>query len=163
VTRRSARGSGRGRAAAREAGEAPAAESSARPRRSPTKRTAAARARADAGEDRYDLLTAALIGAAVGATAMLLVRRPASRRVMRPLAEIAASEAGRRLLKSGAATLGARALSGAGRAAMPMVRDAASGLGDYVRTAREAIDDFVADEVRDLRKAIRRGRRRAGL
>lgn len=94
---------------------------------------------------------------------MLLVRRPATRRVMRPLADIAASEAGRRLLQAGVGAVSARAMSGAGRAAAPMVRDAASHLGDYVRTAREAIDDFLADEVRDLRKAIRRGRRRAGL
>lgn len=140
----------------------------ARPRRRGAATRAAAergpRARRDeADEDRYDLLTAAIIGAAVGATAMLLVRRPGSRRVVRPFADIAAGAAGRRLLQAGVGAVGGRAVMGAGRAAAPLVRDAASQLGDYVRTAREAIDDFVADEVRDLRKAIRRGRRRAGL
>ena len=94
---------------------------------------------------------------------MLLVRRPAARRVVSPLANIAASEFGRRALKAGAGAVGARVLTSAGKRAGPMVHDAASQLGDYVRTAREAIDEFLADEVRDLRKAIRRGRRRAGI
>lgn len=132
-----------------------------------TTRGAAARQRpARAGQrddDRYDLLTAALIGAAVGATAMLLVRSGGTRKVVRPLAGMAMSEVGRMALKAGTGALSARALTEAGRHAGPMAREAASNLGDYVRTARSAIDEFLADEVRDLRKAIRRGRRRAGL
>ena len=114
-------------------------------------------------EDRFDLLTAALIGAAVGAAAMLLVRRPSPRKLIRPLSELGLAGAGRMAMKAGASALGSRALRHAGQAAAPMARDAAEALGDYVRTARSAIDDFGADEVRDLRKAIRRGRRRAGL
>ncbi len=114
-------------------------------------------------EDRYDLLTAALIGAAFGATAMLLMRRSGTRKVVRPLSELGLAGAGRMALKAGAGALGSRAVREAGRAAMPMMREAAENLGDYVRSARSAIDEYVADEVRDLKKAIRRGRRRAGL
>lgn len=121
----------------------------------------ATRERLDA--DRYDLLTAALIGAAVGATAMLLVRRPSARKVVRPLAGLAVQELGRRALAAGTGALGSRAVERAGRAAMPVLEDAAEQLGDYVRTARSAIDSFLADEVRDIRKAIRRGRKKAGL
>jgi hypothetical protein len=33
----------------------------------------------------------------------------------------------------------------------------------YLETAREAIDDAVSNEVKDLRKAIRRRRRKLGL
>ena len=129
-----------------------AAREATRPRGTAAARQS--RARQDASQERYDLLTAALIGAAVGATAMLLVRRPAKRHVLGSLADIGIAKAGRSALKVGA---------GAGRAAGPMVREAAENLGDYVRTARSAIDEFLADEVRDIKKAIRRGRRRAGL
>ena len=132
----------------------------------PARRGAAAREGRPAprgAEDRYDLLTAALIGAAVGATAMLLVRRPAARKIVRPLSELGLASAGRMALKAGAGALRSHAVRDVGRAAMPMVREAAENLGDYMRTARSAIDEFLADEVRDLKKAIRRGRRRAGL
>lgn len=36
-------------------------------------------------------------------------------------------------------------------------------LGEYVQTAREAIDDTVTHELNDLRKAIRRHRKRLGI
>ena len=87
---------------------------------------------------------------------MLLVRRSSTR-------QVGFANAGRMALKAGASAVGTRAMREAGKAAMPMMRDAAEGLGDYVRTAKSAIDEFLADEVRDLRKSIRRGRRRAGL
>jgi hypothetical protein len=39
----------------------------------------------------------------------------------------------------------------------------ASRVRDYVETARESIDDFVETELRDLRNAIRRQRKRLGV
>lgn len=36
-------------------------------------------------------------------------------------------------------------------------------LGEYVQTAREVIDDTVTHELNDLRKAIRRHRKRLGI
>jgi hypothetical protein len=159
--KRNARGSGAsaGRATTREGAARGGARGGARgaaAREAARPRTAGrqARQRQDAAEERYDLLTAALIGAAVGATAMLLVRRPAKRQVLGSLADLGVAKAGRMALKAGA---------NAGRSTGPMMRDAAENLGDYIRTARGAIDEFLADEVRDIKKAIRRGRRRAGL
>lgn len=94
---------------------------------------------------------------------MLLVRRPAKRRILGSLSDLDVGKAGRMALKAGASAVGTRALRDASRAAAPAMRDAAENLGDYVRTAKSAIDEFLADEVRDIKKAIRRGRRRAGL
>jgi hypothetical protein len=36
-------------------------------------------------------------------------------------------------------------------------------LGEYVESARDAIGDFVESELKDLRKAIRRRRKKLGL
>lgn len=43
------------------------------------------------------------------------------------------------------------------------VDDIAESIGDYVKNAREAIDDTVSHELNDLRKAIRRHRKRLGV
>jgi hypothetical protein len=43
------------------------------------------------------------------------------------------------------------------------VDDIAESIGDYVKGAREAIDDTVAHELNDLRKAIRRHRKHLGI
>ena len=147
-------------------------------------------------EQQYDLLTAALIGAAVGAGITLLMRRgPSGRRPVGPLVRYAgrgaalaglagmqgARWAGERGLE-GARWAGERAMEGA-RWAAPRARrgfktaverggdlvdripvdDVVDSVRDYVDTAREAINDTVRDELNDLRKAVRRQRKRIGI
>ena len=112
---------------------------------------------------QYDLLTAALIGAAIGATATLLLRRgPSGSRPVTPVLR-GAKWAGR----------GAMAASAAGAR---WAREHGSELIDQIPTdrierevretvgeARERINGLVRHELRDLRKAIRRQRRRLGV
>ena len=147
-------------------------------------------------EQQYDLLTAALIGAAVGAGITLLLRKgPGGRRPVGPLARYAgrgaalaglagfegAKWAGNRGL-DGARWAGGRAAEGA-RWAAPRARrgfrtavdrgeelidripvdDVVEQVRDYVDTARDAINDVVKDELNDLRKAVRRQRKRIGI
>jgi len=147
-------------------------------------------------EQQYDLLTAALIGAAVGAGITLLLRRgPSGRRPVGPLARYAgrgaalaglagfegAKWAGGRGLE-GARWAGGRAAEGARWAAPHAKRgfrtavergedlidripvdDVVEQVRDYVDTARDAINDVVKDELNDLRKAVRRQRKRIGI
>src|SRR6476661_3983137 len=147
-------------------------------------------------EAQYDLLTAAIIGAAVGAGVTLLLRRgPSGRRPVGPLVRYAgrgaalaglaglggAKWAGDRGLE-GARWAGERAMEGARwagprakrglRTAMDRggelvdripVDDMVDQVRDYVDTAREAINDVVKDELDDLRKAVRRQRKRIGI
>ena len=147
-------------------------------------------------EQQYDLLTAALIGAAVGAGVTLLLRRgPTGRRPIGPMVRYAgrgaalagmaglggAKWAGDRGLE-GARWAGERAMEGA-RWAGPRAKrgfrtavdrgselvdripvdDMVDQVRDYVDTAREAINDVVKDELDDLRKAVRRQRKRIGI
>ena len=150
----------------------------------------------DEREQQYDLLTAALIGAAVGAGITLLLRRGPSGR--RPVGHLA-GYAGRGAALAGLAGLegakwaGGRGLEGArwagGRAAegarwaAPRARrgfrtavergeemidripvdDVVEQVRDYVDTARDAINGVVKDELDDLRKAVRRQRKRIGI
>ena len=150
----------------------------------------------DEREQQYDLLTAALIGAAVGAGITLLLRRgPSGRRPIGPLARYAgrgaalaglagfegAKWAGGRGLE-GARWAGGRAAEGARWAAPRAKRgfrtavdrggelidripvdDVVEQVRDYVDTARDAINDVVKDELNDLRKAVRRQRKRIGI
>jgi len=147
-------------------------------------------------EQQYDLLTAALIGAAVGAGVTLLLRRgPTGRRPIGPMVRYAgrgaalaglaglggAKWAGDRGLE-GARWAGERAMEGARWAAPRAKRgfrtamdrgselvdripvdDMVDHVRDYVDTAREAINDVVKDELDDLRKAVRRQRKRIGI
>lgn len=139
----------------------------------------------EAREQQFDLLTAALIGAAVGATITLLVRRgPSGRRPVGPLVRYAgrgAALAGVAGLE-GAKWAGGRAAEGA-RWAAPHARrgfntaverggelleripvdEAIEQVRDYADTARDAINDVVKDELNDLRKAVRRQRKRIGI
>ena len=147
-------------------------------------------------EQQYDLLTAALIGAAVGAGITLLLRRgPSGRRPVGPfiryagrgaaLAGLAGLEgarwAGNRGVE-GARWAGDRAVEGA-RWAGPRAKrgfrtavergedlidripvdDVVDQVRDYVDTAKDAINDVVKDELNDLRKAVRRQRKRIGI
>jgi gas vesicle protein len=139
----------------------------------------------EAREQQFDLLTAALIGAAVGATITLLVRRgPSGSRPVGPLVRYAgrgAALAGIAGLE-GAKWAGGRAAEGA-RWAAPRARrgfntaverggelleripvdEVIEQVRDYADTARDAINDVVKDELNDLRKAVRRQRKRIGI
>lgn len=109
-------------------------------------------------EGEYDLLTAALLGVAVGAAVTYLLRRGPSGR--RPLVAGAVGMATG--ARRGAAVLGRRRRSLDERALHAM-REAGEQIRDYMGQARETIDDVVDAELRSLRKAIRRQRKRVGL
>ncbi len=127
------------------------------------------RAREDQGahETEFDLLTAALIGATIGAGLTYMLRRgPSGDRPMAPVM---------RGMRTGAKWAGRHAnrLSRrGGRWAMDQGRDAwdriprdeiVERVSDYAGRAREAIDDAVESEIKDLRRALRRQRKRLGI
>lgn len=143
--------------AGREASAAETRGGAARPARRPS-------ARSGENEERYDLLTAALLGVAVGVTATMMLRggKSAARMVVRPKGAMAVVRAGREALEDGLDTAGRKA-SKLARRGGSAISETAEELGRYIGSAREAIDSVVADEVRELRRAIRRQRRRAGL
>jgi len=121
----------------------------------------------EAPDEQYDLLTAALIGVALGVGTTLLVRRgPSGRRPVSPMLRNAAR--GAKWAGLGAARLGARGASWA--------RDAGGELWDriprdeirdhmreYIGKAQDAIDDVVESELHDLRRALRKQRKRLGI
>jgi predicted RNA-binding protein YlxR (DUF448 family) len=132
-----------------------------RPRRPRTR--ASVRADADQRDAQYDLLTAALLGAMIGAGATLLLRRgPAGYRPVTPMlrgAAVGARTAGR---------AGARGARWVGSQAEDMWdsktrRAVERHLRDYVSSARDRIDSAVNAELQDLRKTLRRQRRRLGV
>jgi hypothetical protein len=54
--------------------------------------------------------------------------------------------------------------SGRGRGSLgPMMRQARRNVAEYVGSARAAIDDAVQSELKDLRRSIRRQRKRFGV
>jgi hypothetical protein len=147
-------------------------------------------------EQQYDLLTAALLGAAVGAVITLMFRTgPSGRRPIGPI--VSAAGRGARLAGvagiAGAQWAGERAAPGArwaaeqgregarwarkrGARGYRVVRDRGEEIVDsipfddiaesvrgYADSAREAINDAVRDELSDLRKAVRRQRKRIGI
>jgi len=125
------------------------------------------RERASGRDQQYDLLTAAVLGAMIGAGAALLLRRgPTGRRPISPMARVAggaAMTAARLAGKSG--RRGARWAAKRGeelwdRVPVDTVREE---IGDALDSAREAVADVVESELRDLRKAIRRQRKRLGV
>ena len=125
------------------------------------------RGRANARDQQYDLLTAAVLGAMIGAGAALLLRRgPSGRRPLSPVARVAggaAVSAARWAGKGG--RRGARWAAKRGeqlwdRVPVDAVREE---IGDAVDSAREAVANVVESELRDLRKAIRRQRKRLGV
>jgi hypothetical protein len=100
-----------------------------------------------------------MVGLVVGAGAALLLRRgPSGGRPIEP-AWRAARAAGRM------ARRGARFAWDRGADAWDRVpRDEiAERLRDYAESARETIDDFVESELSDLRKAMRRQRKKLGI
>ena len=124
---------------------------------------ASARADVDGREAQYDLLTAALIGAAIGATATLLFRRgPSGRRPVSPLLR-GAGIAGRGALRAGSAGAAwAREHGGELIDRIPVDR-IEHDVRETVGAARERIDGFVQHELSDLRRALRRQRKRLGI
>ncbi len=102
---------------------------------------------------QMDLVTAALIGLAVGVSATLLLRR--GPRGVRPIGPVvcAAARAGQR---------GARWVRDRGEDAWDRVPhdEIADQVQDYARSARKAIDRAVHDELRTLRRALRAQARR---
>ncbi len=147
-------------------------------------------------EQQFDLLTAALLGAAVGAVVTLMFRSgPGGRRPIGPLISATGKGAKWAALAGleGARWAGDRASPGA-RWAADRGRDGARWAGEksargyrvardrgeelidslpvddmtdsvreYVDGAREAINDVVRAEMNDLRKAVRRQRKRIGI
>jgi len=121
----------------------------------------------NARDQQYDLLTAAVLGAMIGAGAALLMRRgPTGRRPISPMARAAAGGA-----VTAAKWAGKRGRTGARWAAkrgeeiwdrVP-VDTVRHEIGDALDSAREAVADVVESELRDLRKAIRRQRKRLGV
>lgn len=137
-------------------------------------------------EEQFDLLTAAVIGMAVGAGIALLVRRgPSGVRPIMPVMGAMGTGAG---LAGRAGLRGARwagdslepAAKWAGKRAkrggrwardrgedlaerLPSVDDVTDVVQEYLNAAREAINDTVERETRGLRKAIRRQRKRVGV
>lgn len=118
-------------------------------------------------EHEYDLLTAALIGITIGAGVTYMLRRgPSGRRPVTPMMKgmgRGAMWAGKKAVGLGGT--GARWAARRGedlwdRVPHDEIRDHVS---DYLGRAREAIDDAVESELHDLRKAIRRQRKRIGV
>ena len=139
-----------------------------RPRRRPQPRVSAPdRQAGDGHEAQYDLLTAALIGLTIGAGITYMVRRgPSGRRPVTPVlrgvgrgAKWAGQHAARAGV-SGARWTAAQAEELWDRVPREEIRDHVE---DYVGRARAAIDDAVESELRDLRRAIRRQRKRLGV
>ncbi|HEY5441071.1 MAG TPA: hypothetical protein VIJ90_07325 [Gemmatimonadaceae bacterium] len=133
-----------------------------RPKRGPRVRESA-RAGADGRDAQYDLLTAALIGAAIGATATLLLRRgPSGDRPVAPLfrgARVASTAA----MRAGAAgALWAKEHGGELIDRIPVDR-IEHDVRETVGAARERIDGFVQQELRDLRRMLRQQRKRMGV
>ena len=147
-------------------------------------------------EQQFDLLTAALLGAAVGAVITLIFRTgPSGRRPISPVlsatgkgakwAALAGLEGARWAgdrASPGARWVAERGVDGARwagkksasgyRAARERgeelvesipVDDIADSVREYVDGAREAINDVVRSEMNDLRKAVRRQRKRIGI
>lgn len=114
-------------------------------------------------EPSADLLLAIGVGLAVGAGIALVARERTRRR--RPVARF--ERLARRGVKEARRLRdrGMRWASDQGdaiRDSVP-VSEVGDSVAEYLETARRTIDDAVAREIRDLRKAIRRERKRLGV
>src|SRR4051812_26868098 len=129
----------------------------------PRVRASADRDADDSHEKQYDLLTAALLGAAIGAGTTLLLRRgPSGKRPISPAWRIArdGARAGARMAGRGARVAWERGADAWERVPREQIQ---SRMHEYFDSARDAIDHVVESELNDLRKAIRRRRRKLGL
>jgi hypothetical protein len=118
-------------------------------------------------DHEYDLLTAALIGITIGAGVTYMLRRgPGGKRPVAPVLSgigKGATWAGRKA--AGMGKQGARWAADRGEDLWDKVPsdEIREHVSDYFGRAREAIDDAVETELQDLRKAIRRQRKRLGV
>jgi hypothetical protein len=103
------------------------------------------------------------LGLAVGAGVALLFRRGPKGR--RPVGAVirAAGAGARQAGRYGAR--GARWAAERGEALKERIptEEIGEAIGEYLASAREAIEDVVEQELKDLRKAIRRQRKRLGV
>ena len=129
--------------------------SGTRPRRSPRVRASGPeRGDATGPEAQYDLLTAALLGVAIGVGTTLLLRRgPSGRRPLAPLVSGATMPV----------RVAARRAAGAFREPPSTRKAVERQVRSFMEAARERIDDAVETELRDLRGAIKRQRKRLGV
>ena len=90
---------------------------------------------------------------------MRLVRGPRRRNAEVVTAAILGAAVGAGLVYLLAQRSGGRG----GRSLGPMMRGLRRNVAEYVGSAREAIDDAVESELKDLRRSIRRQRKRFGV
>ena len=110
-------------------------------------------------ERQYDLLTAALIGVAVGAgTALLLRTGPSGRRPIEPMWRMA--RAGGRMARKGARFAWDRGVDAWDN--IPR-EEIAERVRDYADAARDTIDHVVDSELESLRRTIKRHRKKMGI
>lgn len=123
----------------------------------------AANGASDSREQQYDLLTAALLGLAIGAGTTLLLRRgPSGGRPIAPAWRVAKRGAreGARLAGRGARYAWDRGVDAWDRIPRDEIEEK---MREYFDSARDFIEHTVEDELQDLRKAIRRRRKKMGL
>jgi gas vesicle protein len=121
-------------------------------------------------EQELDLLTAAVLGGVIGAAAGFLLRpRPRPRGVFGKM-DMASERAARRVRQARKqvgrqASEGSTWVRGRGDAIADRFApdDAADQVKKYLGEARERITEAVEEELSDLRKAIRRRRRKLGV
>lgn len=114
-------------------------------------------------EAQYDLLTAALLGVAIGAGTTLLLRRgPTGQRPIAPAWRVARKGAryGAKMAGRGARYAWDRGADLWDRVPTEEIEER---VRDYVDSARETIDSYVQSELKDLRRALRRQRKRLGI
>ena len=100
-----------------------------------------------------------MLGAFMGAGAALLLRRgPGGHRPIEPAWR--AARAGAKMARRGARFAWERGADAWDRIPREEIADH---LRDYAESARESIDEFVHSELNDLRRAIRRRRKKLGI
>jgi hypothetical protein len=110
-------------------------------------------------EAQYDLLTAALLGLAIGAGTTLLLRRgPSGRRPIGPA--WSAARQGARLAGRGARYAWEKGADAWERVPREEIEEH---VRDYFESARDTIDHYVQSELKELRQAIRRRRKKLGF
>jgi hypothetical protein len=135
------------------------------PRSGGRSRASNGRATRSRGErEDYDLLTAAALGLVAGAGLAMLMRMGTRRRhTPRSLAREAGAMASAAAGRAGAR--GAKWARHRGEEMLDSIPfdEIGEQLGDYLQSARETIDETVSHELNDLRKAVRRHRKRLGI
>jgi monoamine oxidase len=108
-------------------------------------------------EEPGTLIAAALIGAAIGAGLGLLASRALEDEGVSVMLRSARRRAGREIRRR------SRAAARLGSAAGEAIGDTRDSIADLAARARDSFEDVLQREVRQLRKAARRQRRRLGL